>query len=120
MGKVKKLIKPSIQIIGMALLKHIAGLSAEKIHDSFSDSDADEVDIETDSSTKHASLESTAKALEKMVAESLKEHKTTKAAIEEFKGKLTLLIEALEKSTGVELPIFILVDELDRCRQITP
>lgn len=100
MGKVKKLIKPSIQIIGMALLKQIAGLSAEKIHDLFSDGDADEIDIETDSSTKHASLESTTKALEKMVAESLKEHKTTKAAIEEFKGKLTLLIDALEKSTG--------------------
>lgn len=116
MGKVKKLIKPSIQIIGMALLKQIAGLSAEKIHDLFSDGDADEVDIETDSITKHASLESTTKALEKMVAESLKEHKTTKAAIEEFKGKLTLLIDALEMSTGVELPIFILVDELDRCR----
>lgn len=58
----------------------------------------------------------------------LKVHKSMKNAIEDFKMSLTNLIEAIEleqkedqgrpkeKQLGIKLPLYIFVDELDRCR----
>lgn len=47
----------------------------------------------------------------------LKEHKDTKKAIEEFKKNLGELVKAIENNkVGLKLPLYIFVDELDRCR----
>ncbi|MDH5553459.1 MAG: KAP family NTPase, partial [Nitrosomonas sp.] len=46
----------------------------------------------------------------------LKDHLDTKTTIVDFKKKLGLLIKALEEEENVQLPLFIFIDELDRCR----
>lgn len=58
----------------------------------------------------------------------LKAHRSMKNAIDDFKTSLTNLIEAIEleqkedqvrakeKQLGIKLPLYIFVDELDRCR----
>lgn len=46
----------------------------------------------------------------------LKEYQTTKNAIGHFREKLRLLVEGLEGSNSFKAPLFILIDELDRCK----
>jgi len=53
----------------------------------------------------------------KLAERALKDHKTTQKAIADFKDNLAKLIKAIERNTkGKKLPIYIFVDELDRCR----
>lgn len=53
----------------------------------------------------------------KLAERALREHKDTKKAITEFKRHLGTLIKAIEDSKdGINLPLYIFIDELDRCR----
>lgn len=53
----------------------------------------------------------------KLAERALKEHKATKQAIAEFKKNLEALIKAIEgNNKGKKLPLYIFIDELDRCR----
>ncbi|MES2041070.1 MAG: P-loop NTPase fold protein [Pseudomonadota bacterium] len=116
-GKLKKIIKPATQVLISAGAKHLAGMSVEKATQIFIDNDDAETSVGADKKeSKGQSFENTKKSLEQAVNNALKEHKNTKTAIKEFKEKLTLLIEALNENALVQLPVFIFVDELDRCR----
>ncbi|XQF92795.1 KAP family P-loop NTPase fold protein [Pseudoalteromonas espejiana] len=46
----------------------------------------------------------------------IKEYQTTKNAIGHFRKNLRLLVEGLEGETSFKAPLFILIDELDRCK----
>lgn len=48
--------------------------------------------------------------------EMLNAHRQRRQLIDEFKNKLTQMVEFLDEQTGVQLPIFVFIDELDRCR----
>lgn len=53
----------------------------------------------------------------KLADRALKDHKTTKKAIADFKVNLERLIKTIEgNKKGKKLPLYIFVDELDRCR----
>lgn len=55
-------------------------------------------------------------AIAKVFASTLTKHTNIKSAITDFRAKLEMLIDALSNSDDAQLPIFIFVDELDRCR----
>lgn len=53
----------------------------------------------------------------RIAEKALKEHKEIKQAISEFKKNLEGLIKAIEgNKKGKQLPLYIFIDELDRCR----
>ena len=68
------------------------------------------------------------KKADSYAASALKAHKSMKAAIDSFHRSLTELIEAIEleqnedlhrpeeERLGIKLPVYVFVDELDRCR----
>ncbi|MCB1939185.1 MAG: hypothetical protein KDF24_06080 [Rhodocyclaceae bacterium] len=53
---------------------------------------------------------------EQSVAALLDEHNTVRTAMKGFRDDLTELVERINTLSSKQLPIFILVDELDRCR----
>src|SRR5690606_11772240 len=55
-------------------------------------------------------------ALDKLFDTSLEEHANYLRAIEELKAQLGRLLAYLEENAKARLPMFIFVDELDRCR----
>jgi hypothetical protein len=112
---VKQLYKPVLTVLASAAAKHLVGLSAQHVHQLFLPNDGDE--IETDSASEEPlSLKDVEEKLNKAIFRALDKHNTIKKSISNFKTKLTLLIDALEKVSGVQLPLIIFVDELDRCR----
>ena len=51
-----------------------------------------------------------------LVDESIKSHNDKKEAIEDFKKSLVSLIIAFQESQSFSLPMYIFIDELDRCK----
>lgn len=103
-------------IIGF-LAKRIVGASLEQILEQLDDDDpgaqsqtAEEDSIISEVSQKVSSIATKSAEL------ALAEHKNTKISIETFKNELGKLVQNLKNEAKKKLPLFILVDELDRCR----
>jgi len=110
----KQVLKPAFKAALFGVAKHGLGLSADHVGKLISEVSQDDTHGATrDVMPNIADIE---KGMSAAVDAALKQHKNTKQAISSFKEKLTLLVKALEESNEVKLPIFIFVDELDRCR----
>ena len=107
-NKANQLWKPVGKTIGKVLVKRLLGIPIEEIGELFNQSS-----VERTQADNKASEEIT-NALSEAYDSSLKDHINQKQAVLAFKAKLSLLIEFLEKSQGVKLPVFFFVDELDR------
>lgn len=111
----RKLIKPVSLGIASVIAKQLSGLSLEKLQELYSqDNEENDEDENDDSEDKPSSEIST--LISKCAELALKEHLDTKATITIFKKKLGRLIETLKKEANIQLPLFIFIDELDRCR----
>lgn len=106
---IKKSWKPVLTVLGSAALKHAAGLSLAQLSTVVgSDSDEEE--------SKSLDTQELQRNLKAAVEKALKSHTNIKESIVEFRKKLSELIAALESSGGIQLPMIIFIDELDRCR----
>ncbi|MFM9433253.1 hypothetical protein ACFDR9_000288 [Janthinobacterium sp. CG_23.3] len=116
MSKAKQVIMPMLKAAGYAVAKHALGIGADLVNDLIVDATGSEKAASPKPIELGASATDVAKSMEEAVTASLKEHKTTKQAISGFKIKLSQLITVLSEAENVNLPLFIFVDELDRCR----
>lgn len=105
------------------LLKKTAGVSLEAINEYFDEEDID-IDSNPDTESQQPSAKAAGeniKALDKAIDEltnaAFKEHTSKKRAIAEFKKSVASLLDVIKnKVKDKQLPLFIFVDELDRCR----
>jgi len=106
-----KLFKSSVPILANALVKHTLKTSIDDILD---DSGEQEVSEELNESISTAMGKISGIAASNL----LQEHQQTKTAIKDFRGALTALVEFIEsdKDPKIKLPIYVLIDELDRCK----
>ncbi|WP_419768008.1 KAP family P-loop NTPase fold protein [Arcobacter sp.] len=112
------LFKSSLPILVAALSKKLTGYSLEDLKEQLeldenegSENSADEIDDDKDSiKTSISTLMSKATEI------ALEEHMTAKKSILEFKENMRKLISYIDSLSNIELPIYILIDELDRCR----
>lgn len=109
----KNIFKNSLPILVSVLTKHLTGLSSEQFQELLEDEEnenkEDNTEVEKDTKTTLSSI------MSKTTELALKEHNTIKKSIQEFKDNMNTLL-GLIKEAGKELPLFILIDELDRCR----
>lgn len=113
----RKLIKPVGMAIASVLAKKMAGYSLEELSELFSSeaTDDDSAGEEADDDDE-TSENKTSKDISKLAELALKEHLSKKETIKLFKNRLQRLVRHLESEPNVQLPIFIYIDELDRCR----
>lgn len=57
-----------------------------------------------------------AAGLDAFLEKALDEHKDIKLAVHQFKARLKNILDLVEEKTKTQLPLFVIVDELDRCR----
>lgn len=115
LSKAKQLLKPAGSVLLHAVIKHGAGMSAEKIGELI-DSAVNEADEGDSGGKRKADIDALIKDLGNVFSSNLKQHSDTKRAIAAFRQSLGMLVDALEKLPDFKLPIFFFVDELDRCR----
>ena len=105
---IKSIIKNSLPILVSAFSKKLTGYTIDEIKE--------EVDSEKDASSENSDLSNTvSKIMNKATELALENHKTIKNSIEDFKNSMRAFIEHISKE-DIEIPIYILIDELDRCR----
>ena len=99
----RKLLKPLGVGIASVITKQLTGYTVQQFIDATT---SDSEGIETEVS----------KTIDLCADFALTEHVEKKRAIQNFKAKLESLIEALNADGTIELPLYIFIDELDRCR----
>lgn len=114
--KGKKIIKSSIPILLSALVRHLL-----KTNDLSGLISGDEEGANSNQSNSTSDISDTVSKLTASAATSmLEQHKESQKSIGEFTEALKELVKELGKGEGKlkdkKLPIYILVDELDRCR----
>ena len=95
------------------LAKKAAGMNLEEFQQflgSHDDSDGEESDAKPKSRADYD------KTISRVVDAALKSHVDKQVAIKAFRQNLGLLVTELETKVSIQMPIFIFVDELDRCR----
>lgn len=114
LDKVKVTWKPVLKALAFAAAKKAVGFGARELQEALENAEGDNGDAGGKGSAPE--LDDIAPEVQKAIEKALNEHKTTKNAIAGFKKKLETLITVLEDQAGVQLPLFVFVDELDRCR----
>jgi len=109
----QRVILPAVKAMGAVALKQASGIAIDKVVEAYEE----ESEVQAESGAIHKiNGEKVAEQLSKAVGAALKEHINTRKAISACREKLTQLIQHLEKQGRCQLPIYVMVDELDRCR----
>lgn len=121
LSRAKAVLVPSAKVAGLALLKHGAGVGLNDLKalwETDESAGADEVDDDDEDEGHESKIDTKElrEKLEKVVEDELKSHTNVKQAIKDFKSQLAALVDYLDTRPEVQLPIFVYIDELDRCR----
>jgi len=108
-GFLKNLRQTSLPILMSILAKKLTGYTLDELLE-----EQDSIDVEED--TKDDITEGVGKLTSKITNHALKEHEDIKQSIKDFKTNMLKLLKYISKLKNKKLPMFILIDELDRCR----
>ena len=115
-SKTYKAFKGAIKSIAPKLLssvsKKLVGVSLDELEEVIEDEKiSKEIEDNSEMIEKNVST-----FVLKSAENALKNHQVIKKSIGSFKSNMTLLLDEIGKVEDKKLPLFILIDELDRCR----
>ena len=100
--------------IAQGLTKKISGIDLDELHTLlFSDEEIDSDQTQNSNKLTGSDFSPAVKALAQNL---IKDHEAKNKSIEVIKSKLADWVSKFEEQEGKSLPIFIFIDELDRCR----
>lgn len=121
-GLLRKALIPAGKIVAKGLLAKYGGVAIDELgalYRDWSDSDGDEAATSTAEAKGDAEKPKEKvdeKGLDKAFEEILKAETERGALIEQFRARVSQSLAALEESGRLSAPMFVFVDELDRCR----
>lgn len=117
LGSAKKLLRPSLPLLAAVLTKKLTNMSLDEFLEELDSADEDDDSASHEGESGKKPDETLSKVAEKAAEQALKEHRTKQKYIAVFRAELRSLIEHIAKNLkSVQLPIIVMVDELDRCR----
>ncbi|WP_338367337.1 P-loop NTPase fold protein [uncultured Pseudoalteromonas sp.] len=100
--------------IAQGLTKKISGIDLDELHTLlFSD---DEIESEQNQNSNKPTGSDFSPAVKALAQNLIKDHEAKNKSVEVIKSKLDDWVSKFEKQEDKSLPIFIFIDELDRCR----
>lgn len=112
----RRAILPAGKQLAKGLLLKTTGVATEEIYEAYKDG-ADVVGSTTESDVlAQGSLEAVNKSLDKFFDKLLEGQAERQKAIEEFRAAIKTSLQTLVDSGKAQLPMFVFIDELDRCR----
>lgn len=100
--------------IAQGLTKKISGIDLDQLHTLlFSDEEIEDDQKQNSNKLTGSDFSPAVKALAQNL---IKDHEAKNKSVEVIKSKLADWVSKFEKQEGKSLPIFIFIDELDRCR----
>jgi len=117
----KNVLKSSKSLILPVLIKKFTGHSLDELEDKIEEEpepktgNTTQGEISPDDANKELKDEITS-VISKAATLALTEHQTIKDSISSFKTNMKVLLKSIESKEGINLPMFVFIDELDRCR----
>ncbi|ADR34548.1 KAP P-loop domain protein [Sulfuricurvum kujiense DSM 16994] len=107
--------KTSKKLLMPIVIKKITGLTYDQLKEEFGDSTEN---IKNENETEDDSLKNEVESVLSKLAEfALSEHETVRQSISTFKENMGKLLKFIDKNIqSKNLPMFVFIDELDRCR----
>jgi hypothetical protein len=103
----RQAILPTSAVILRSVIKKGTGIAMDEIIDAFDKND-DSSDDDAPSGTSDA--------LDKIFEEALKTHQARQESIDAFRSSVAQVIDVLAGNTDAQIPLYVFIDELDRCR----
>ncbi len=110
----RRAIVPTSKIIATGLIRKTTGIAVNEIFDALDTS----VEDATPTEAKKATIDLVDSSLDEFFKKSLESHCTRRIAIEDFKKSICEVISLLSKKADAKLPLFVFIDEVDRCRPL--
>jgi KAP family P-loop domain len=112
--KAGRALYPTAKVIGRGLLKKIAGVESDELVAALGGSTDSALENKKEDELEIRSISN--EAIDKLFDQSLDEHEQRITLINEVKDSLQKLLDYLHQHAEARLPLFVFVDELDRCR----
>ncbi|MFC3684873.1 KAP family P-loop NTPase fold protein [Hydrogenophaga luteola] len=112
-GHLRRALIPVLGVAAKAVLKKTTGIATDEIIDAAIGHDESSMDA---SDAKELSTEILEKGLDKFFEKALDSHNNRLGSIRYFRQSLEELLALLIKSTDLQGPLYVFIDELDRCR----
>lgn len=107
---------PAAVVIAKGVLKKVTGVAVDQIAEAIESGNlptTEDFDLEKAMEGTGDDFE---KGLETFFEKTLEAHKARATATQDFKAALALLVSTLQGEKAIDGPLYIFVDELDRCR----
>jgi len=124
-SKLSELIKqagkaalPTMKVVGSGLVKRYAGVAVDALEEAWN-GEGDEPGQngpQKFAATTPLSEKDVSSAVEKFLELTLKAHTDRQQAVAKLRANLEDLVEYLAKNAKINVPLFVFIDELDRCR----
>jgi hypothetical protein len=114
-GKIRKAIIPTSKVLLKGIVRKSTGVACEELIEAFDDV-PDATDLAHAESVREVGLETLNRGLDEFFEEALKEQANRQVVIEEFKSAISHTLGLLTNNGQTVLPMFVFIDELDRCR----
>lgn len=111
----RKATLPALAVVGKAVLKKTTGVALDEIMEAFQvegETDAEAV-LDAAAASAPAALE---KGLDAFFEKALQGHTERMEAVKAFRQSLEELLDMLHREGLAEGPLYVFIDELDRCR----
>ena len=112
---IRKAVMPAGKEIVKGLLRKGTGIVVENVIEAYG-TGRDLQDVMADDSIGDAGLEAVNKGLDVFFARALEDYNERQKTIGDFKEAIAGAIKTLADTKRVSLPMFVFIDELDRCR----
>lgn len=106
----RKAILPASKIVAKGLIKKLSGVAVGELMDALDSSNSGAND---GVKSTNVVLDDT---LDDLFQKTLEDHQSRQKSLEHFRDSLSKLLLLIKEHTEAEFPLFIFVDELDRCR----
>ena len=110
---IKSLFSSSLPILVSILSKKLTGYTIDELQEEINEDEESSIE----ESGENSEIPNTVSSIMTKATEvALREHNTAKESILVFKQNMEKLVNYMDNLSTIELPIYILIDELDRCR----
>ena len=107
-----KVCDTSKKLLIPMLVKKLTGMTYERIAEEFSN-----IENDTENTDENSLKNGVESVLSKLAESALSDHETVRKSIITFKENMAKLLSYIDKNiSSKQLPMFIFIDELDRCR----
>lgn len=111
LGGLRRAVIPASRVIATGLFKKATGAAFDEIVEALHGPTAN-----LGKGLTEATSDSLEAGLDELFAQALDDHNRRSAAILNFRSSIASLIDLLEQQVEAQIPVFVFVDEVDRCR----